>query len=266
MNFYIDFEATQPQCEIIAIGAVAENGKSFYSLVKPQLSSLNAYVSKLTHITSEDLENAKSIDEVLVAFDIWMMEQEPDFMKCNFISYGDDKQFIKATLPAIKNCHSFVVAACLLARIEDKAKEIYKFFRGSISLIKAFNYIESLENKQNHNPLEDALMLQKVYNYTQNNEPLTCHPSCKNNEEQKEIKMPSGTFWCKTSAKKKAKCYNFASCDDAIDWLIEEVIRPQNPDEIHRDRVMSRIMISIRKKTKYCNFLWGRVKEENNDE
>jgi hypothetical protein len=33
MNFFIDFEATQFTQEIISIGCVAENGKSFYSEV-----------------------------------------------------------------------------------------------------------------------------------------------------------------------------------------------------------------------------------------
>ena len=45
MKFYIDFEATQPENEIIAIGACAENGATFHSLVKPQLSSISPYVS-----------------------------------------------------------------------------------------------------------------------------------------------------------------------------------------------------------------------------
>ena len=52
MKFYIDFEATQPENEIIAIGAVAENGATFHSLVKPQLSSISKWVSDLTHIFS----------------------------------------------------------------------------------------------------------------------------------------------------------------------------------------------------------------------
>ena len=56
MKFYIDFEATQPENEIIAIGAVAENNATFYSLIKPQLSSISPYISQMTHISVEDLE------------------------------------------------------------------------------------------------------------------------------------------------------------------------------------------------------------------
>lgn len=49
MIFYLDFEATQPENEIIAIGAVAENGATFHSLVKPQFSSIFNFISQMTH-------------------------------------------------------------------------------------------------------------------------------------------------------------------------------------------------------------------------
>ena len=35
MKFYLDFEATRFSNRIISVGCVAENGKTFYSLVKP---------------------------------------------------------------------------------------------------------------------------------------------------------------------------------------------------------------------------------------
>ena len=102
MIFYLDFEATQPENEIIAIGAVAENGSTFHSLVKPQFSSISQFVSDLTHISQEDLEKAPVIDVALKEFDRWVMNQELNIMNCRFVTYGDDKKFLQATLPAIK--------------------------------------------------------------------------------------------------------------------------------------------------------------------
>jgi DNA polymerase III epsilon subunit-like protein len=262
MKFYIDFEATQPANEIIAIGAVAENGSTFHSLVKPQLSSISQYVSQLTHISAEDLEKAPDINEVLRSFDWWMTQQEPDIMKCRFIAYGDDNKFIQYTLPAVTEQHAFTVAAILMAKIEDCSKETRKFFHGSIKLVHAFNFVQSMEVEQKHNPLEDAMMLQKVYEYTQTHDPLPAHPLNPGfNNAVENTKMPSGTFWCKTSGK-NAKIHNFNSCEEAIEWLIKEVMRAKEPELIHRDRVMKNIMVAIRKKSKYCNYLWGRVKEE----
>ena len=266
MKFYIDFEATQPENEIIAIGAVAENGATFHSLVKPQLSSISQYVSQLTHISAEALEKASDINEVLRSFDWWIVQQEPDIMKCRFIAYGDDSKFIKATLPAITEQHAFTVAAILMAKIEDCYDATRKFFHGGIKLVHAFNFVQSMEVEQKHNPLEDAMMLQKVYEYTQTHEPLPAHPLNKGfnaTAPGAEVKMPSGTFWCATSKKKSAKITTFESCDEAIEWLITNVMKAKEPEKIHRDRVMTNIMKAIRKKERYCNLYWDRVKEED---
>lgn len=261
MRFYIDFEATQPENEIIAIGAVAENGATFHSLVKPQLSSISKWVSDLTHISAEDLEKAPTIDETLIAFDSWMMSQESDIMKCRFIAYGDDSKFVKSTLPAIKDQHAFTVAAILMAKIEDCYDATRKFFHGTIKLVHAFNYVQSVETEQKHNPLEDAMMLQKVYEYTQTHEPLPAHPMNKNFSEIVDYKSPSGVFYC-CGTGKNAKERSFASCEDAIDWLIKDVMRAKEPETIHRDRIMKNIMKAVRTKKAYCSLKWRRVKEE----
>ncbi len=265
MKFYIDFEATQPENEIIAIGACAENGATFHSLVKPQLSSISPYISQMTHISAEDLEWAPDINKALIEFDAWMMAQESNIMNCRFIAYGDDEKFVKSTLPAITNEHAFTVAAILMAKIEDCSGETKRFFHGTIKLVHAFNYVQSVETEQKHNPLEDAMMLQKVYEHMQTHEPLPCHPLNKNFSaamDNANVKMPSGTFWCATSKKKSARVVTFESCDKAIDWLIINVMKAKEPELIHRDRVMAHIMKAIRKEEKYCNFFWYRVKDE----
>ena len=261
MRFFLDFEATQPENEIIAIGACAENGATFYSLVKPQLSSISKWVSDLTHISAEDLEKAPTIDETLIAFDSWMMSQESNIMNCQFIAYGNDDKFIKSTLPAIKDQHAFTMAAILMAKIEDCSAETKRFFHGTIKLVHAFNYVQSVETEQKHNPLEDAMMLQKVYEYTQTHEPLPAHPLNKNFSEIVEYKSPSGTFYCRGTGK-NAKERSFASCEDAIDWLIKDVMRAKEPEAIHRDRIMKNIMKAVRTKKAYCSLKWRRVKEE----
>lgn len=264
MFFFLDFEATQPENEIIAIGAVAENGATFHTLVKPQLSSISPYISQMTHISAEDLEWAPDINKALIEFDAWMMTQESNIMNCRFISYGDDDKFVKSTLPAISNEHAFTVAAILMAKIEDCYEATRQFFHGPIRLIHAYNYIQSIETEQKHNPLEDALMLQKVYEYTHSHSPLSCHPLNKNfnNVVNPTTKMPSGTFFCRTSKKKSSQTYTFKNCDEAIEWLISNIMKVDNPECVHRERVMANIMKAIRKNSKYCNFYWSRVKEE----
>ena len=257
MKIYLDFEATSPENEIIAIGAVAETGATFYSLVKPQLSTISPYISQLTHIKPSDLENAKNISEVLQDFNEWVMKRTDDIMACRFISYGDDSAFIKHTLPAIKDIYSFSIAAVLMAKMEDCYEEMKKFFHGSIKLIHAFNYVQEVEAEQTHNPLDDAKMLQKVYEYTEKNEPLHAHPLSDVVKEHATYNSPRGYFACR-SLDKNAKERHFNTCEEAMDWLIKNVVHAQDPSAIHRDRMMGKIMKAVRTRTPYCGFRWRR--------
>ena len=255
MKIYLDFEATQPENEIIAIGAVSETGKTFYSLVKPRNSHISAYISKMTHITEADLNTAEEIDAVLKKFNLWVMGQESDIMKCDFISYGDDSTFIKHTLPSIQTGEAFIIASYLYAKIRDCSKEVSKFFHGGISLINAFNYIESMERKQRHNPLEDAIMLQKVMDGIKDKEPLAEHP-IRYEASSDEYKSPSGHFWHRDIKTKEYR--EFDTCEDAITWYIENKINPAQQAGVHRNRIMGHIMASVRSKKQYGGFKWGR--------
>ena len=261
MRFFLDFEATQPENEIISIGVVTETGATFHSLVKPQLSSISNYVSQLIHVTQKELEQASTIDEVLIQFDQWAMRQEPDLMKWDFISYGDDAKFVKATLPAIKSSYAFTVAAILMAKIQDYSNETQKFFKGPIRLINAFNYVQSMNIEQRHNPLEDAIMLQKVYEYIQTNHPLELHPTLQKTVANSSYTFPSGKFYCRVNTK-NAKEQSFKSCEAAISWLVYNVMHVDDPESVHYARIANRIMKAIRTKTTYCDFYWRREKGE----
>ena len=51
MKYFIDFEATQFSGEIISIGCVDENGRQFYTLVKPaKMSEMTDFIEELTGI------------------------------------------------------------------------------------------------------------------------------------------------------------------------------------------------------------------------
>ena len=263
MKFFIDFEATQAN-EIISIGAVSEIGTTFKSLVKPQLSSISPYISQLTHITEKMLSNAKCLDEVFNEMYYWITRQCPDLMAWEFLSYGDDEKFVKASLPNIHTCQSMILAAMLIATMRDGYKDIKEFFKGSISLINAFNYVENLEKKQRHDPLEDALMFQKVYEHIQTNEPPVNSPAHEIQGRATDCKMPSGTFYCHADGK-NAKVHKFENIDAAIDWYIENHICKEQRPGVHRERIMKNIMVSVRKHSKYAGYHWKRIKEEEKE-
>lgn len=264
MKFFVDFEATQAN-EIISIGAVAENGATFQSLVKPQLSSISLYISQLTHITDEMVSNANYLDEVFDQMYDWVTAQCPDLTAWEFLAYGTDEKFVKASLPNIKTRQSMILAAMMIATMKDASRDIKKFFNGPISLINAFNYVENLEKEQRHDPLEDAIMFQKVYEHTLNNEPLVEHPiHPEYSNPPVNCKMPSGTFSCRGDGK-NAKIHQFANIDEAIDWYITTKISMEDRPRVHRERIMKNIMVAVRKKSKYANYRWYRVKEEEKE-
>ena len=56
MKYFIDFEATQFSGEIISIGCVDENGRQFYTLVKPaKMSEMTDFIEELTGIHPKQL-------------------------------------------------------------------------------------------------------------------------------------------------------------------------------------------------------------------
>lgn len=260
MKFYIDFEATQAN-EIISIGCVTETGATFQSLVKPQFSSISPYISQLTHITNEMLENENALDFVFDQMYDWVTSLCPSVLDWEFLAYGTDEDFVKASLPNIHTEHSMILAAMMIAKMQNGAKEAKQFFHGTISLIHAFNHVENVKREQRHDPLEDALMFQKVYEYMQENEPLEEHPLHRAINVPVEYKSPSGKFYCKPSGK-NAKEREFETCEEAITWLIATVMHPNEPEKVHRERIMANIMKAVRGKSMYCGYKWRRVKED----
>ena len=88
MQYFIDFEATQFSGEIISLGCVDENGRQFYSLIKPaKPSAVTAFIVELTGIRPEDLADAPSADTVFNRFLDWMCRDEV----AQFFSYGDSE-------------------------------------------------------------------------------------------------------------------------------------------------------------------------------
>ena len=70
---------------------------------------------------------------------------------------------------------------------------------------------------------------------------------------QEEVKMPSGTFFCKSSGKNATE-HKFNSCDEAIDWYINTYIAKDQRASVHRENIMKHIMKSIRTKKKYAGY------------
>lgn len=261
MNFYIDFEATQPEQEIISVGVTAETGETFYRLVRPQFSKVSSYVTKLTGISQSSLTEMPELDDAFCELYSWMMSQEKEIINWNIYSYGDgDISFVKYSLKNLVSNKAILLAYTIMERLEDYSKTVFKYFKGSTSLINAYNYILHMEDKQKHNALEDALMLQTVFNHVNNSKvPLEDSPFEKKNDNNTPYVFPSGNFYCCLEGKRNTeKC--LGSIDDTIDWILHKFFKPEDRVIVHRDRIAKKIMKAIRKNNRYMNYTWRRVK------
>lgn len=254
MNFYLDIEATQPENEIISIGVITENAEeTFYSLVKPQFSKVSSFINKLTGLSGEDLIEAPTLDEVFKQLYDWCLKQSSNTAGWRFYSYGDDRTFIKASEQNIFTHRAFLMYCILMTRIEDFSEKARKFFCGRISLIDAFNYVKSNENKQKHNALEDATMLLAVAKGIKDKEPLKLHPRAKTINN---IDLPIGRVFCSTEGK-NAKTREFTDIEAAINWIIYNTcISKKDRDNVNTVRMAKKIIESAQTGKKYGVYKW----------
>ena len=75
MKYFLDFEATQFSHRIISIGAVCENGHSFYSLVKPESKykiskKINRKIlNKKIIVINKNIYNVKKLKNIIKLID-----------------------------------------------------------------------------------------------------------------------------------------------------------------------------------------------------
>lgn len=240
MKFFIDFEAAQPQNEIIAVGAVSEDGATFRALVKPQFSKVNSFITELTGLTDDILSTARPFYWVMSDLMDWVEKRVENWDQAEFYAYGDgDEVFLKTTInhlkPTFLDYAVLGFASYMCVSLKDCSKEIAKYFhRDTVKLVKAFNYVQEQEMIQRHDALEDAMMLRKVFEATNGQQPLTKDPWEKEIEQvfvsgeaygvvPKNYIFPSGKFYCKTPGSKKER--EFENIEQAIDWLISTRVK-----------------------------------------
>lgn len=204
MNIYVDFEAngiSQTQ-EIISIGAVSEEGETFYSLVRPHFK-LDKKIKEFTHISQEEAEVAPGIEKVMEDFYNWLFAARKGdlFTPIKFLVYGgSDRDFVKASMALVEDEVTRARLQSLHDRIERVDKRVAKVFRReAIGLRSAYLTMRLSSNEpleQNHNALEDAEMLKYVWENISTYE----FP-----EDGEVVKVPRKNMCYGKKAKKSAK-------------------------------------------------------------
>lgn len=282
MNFYIDFEALQFSEQIINIGCLAENGKSFETYVKPPKGEkVNKFITDLTGITNEMLAGAPSADEAFSDLFDFIIENSDDTKPC-YYCYGDsDKGFIAKTLKKMVNVKSITLATAMLHEMIDYSKQVKKYFNNqqNIALRKVYMFIKDEDVIQKHNALEDAQMLQTVVLNLKNKcsvedfEAITSIPSQpkpKNKAKAPEIfvSWPSNREESDTRADEnnwQVKCYTkndgnikyFPDLEVAALWTIRYLTKHLSPKkEQHIKKVVNTIKSAIKTGNKAYGFMW----------
>lgn len=251
MNFFIDFEANSPSNEIISIGCVTEYGDEFYSLVKPS-TPLAGVVKRITHLTQRELNQAEDIDTVIWYLRNWIIriyefrEQENfNWNDCTFYCYGNsDIDFIKASLTHTTMANSYEYLAALAIRLKDYCIETTRKFGQTISLLQGVNYFRKNRAEQNHNALDDALLLLELW---VNVEKMTPNQLLDNPFDLAHKKI--------VRVDKENNEFFYDNIDDALQFCLS--LTSKNSRTIKTSRNMRKKLVKAAKsRDKYFGYYW----------
>lgn len=169
MKYFVDFEATQYTEEIISIGCVREDGEMLYSVVAPSNpSKVTPFITNLTGLTKEVIENACSVDEVFKAFADWIERDRVDDSDIDiFYCWGNsDENFLRNTTKHMRSHKAKMAAGYMMANMIDYHKSFSKSAgrKDGIKLLRVVQFLDP-EAEQSHNALDDAIMLKQAYEF-----------------------------------------------------------------------------------------------------
>ena len=254
MKYFIDFEANAPTNEIIEIGYIDQNNRSFKTYIKSS-TPLDSFVKKLTHIKETDLENAPEVDEAFNLFYNWLKENKNfSWKKAEFYCYGNsDKTFLKASAEQAKEELTYLIISALTLNLNDFTKRTNYYFKDAVSLSAALNYFrpEGEEWEQMHDALDDANALKELYNAIPAKKNLSESPFRKNED--------ISTFIIRRN--KKGQGYvDYETLEEAVNAVVAmaqetstEIVKPEN--------IRKRIISAINTKRSYFGYKWKKVKK-----
>ena len=174
MNLFIDFEAHGRTGEIISIGCTTENKNHTFSRLVHVNTPLDNYTKQITSITQGQINRAKTLDEVVEDFEVWLQIvtglDQPKWNDLTFYCYGDqDQRFVEISMRKCENYKTYMFLAALNTRIVDY--ELY--MRGSlhrinsIGLLNAVNlFHQDAPLEQHHSAVDDAELLRDLFQHT----------------------------------------------------------------------------------------------------
>lgn len=273
MKYFIDFEATQFSQEIISVGCIREDGQTFYALVAPKKGKITPFITNLTGITAEMVDSAMSADAVFSRFYDWLFENLDDIPE--FLVWGNsDGDFARHTSRHATTLKARIALGYICGNYRDYAKMCKKKLKWAdnhslLNTLKRFN--PSAE--QNHNSLDDAVLLKELYNFIENtpreilDEKFADWKKTSNNlafnSTSSQPKWdcagyPVGTI-CIINSHKIAT-YTFQDIESAALWIKENKCKKDNYDNFDLEQTMRKLNKAINCNKAYYGMKWRKVR------
>lgn len=263
MKYFVDFEATQFAGEIISIGCVREDGKTFYSLVTPKnLNKVTESITKLTGLTAEMLEDAPSVDKVFEKFYDWAFDGVDDMPE--FYAWGNaDIEYLRHTFHNTTSMKARTIMGYMCGDMRNTAKWFNKRSKiQNCALIRAYKCLIDNSATQTHNSLDDAMMLAEVVKITDSitSEELRRRMGATKVEETApsikwtEADFPVGTV-CIIN-KKKGVTNHFDNLQIAAEWLITTKVDVKQQDTLNKNNVAQKIKRACLNGKPYFSCKW----------
>lgn len=246
MKYYIDFEAAKYVEEIISVGVVREDGKTFYSLVNPKDGAVTDYITKLTGLTKEKLKDAPNSEEVFEKLYDWIFNKLEDNYPDFYVWGRQDVEYIRHTFKRTNSLKARFILGYMCGSIRDFSRKICKRLKvDDIGLAKFHSCLNNHNNLHNHNSLDDAIMLydialelQKGFDWTAaRNFLFPVMDFIEIEEEDKKIikkktalkDVPQGAVYFKNSNCKKTNCSGyFFDKKTAIEAIYNLMVKENN--------------------------------------
>ena len=263
MKYFVDFEATQFAGEIISIGCVREDGKTFYSLVAPSnFNKVTEFITKLTGLTVDMLKSAPSADKAFEEFYDWVFDDVDDMPE--FYAWGNaDIEYLRHTFHNAISMKARTMMGYVCGDMRNAAKWFSKRTKiKDCALIRAYKLLIDDAAIQTHNSLDDAMMLAKVIKITDSIsiEELREKMGVKKKEEVapsvklSEVEFPVGTV-CIIN-KKKAVINHFDNLQAAAEWLITTKVDVKQQDTINGNNIAKKIKRACLNSKSYFSCRW----------
>lgn len=259
MNIYFDFEATQFSERVISIGAVCEYGE-FGCLVSSFSKKITPYITKLTGITKEMVKGAPTAEEAFSDLRDWLnlMSIEDSVLSCH--CYGDsDKKFLYNTAKEVKNQDIAKFIRSLADSLLDDSRIVTHYLKVSaIGVHKALQQFDDTIPPQDHDPVNDAIILSNLMRYIDRNfciDPTLyiivkkSKPKVKKNKDNKKYQIV-----VKHKTEKQAKERVFMDYNAAAQWMYNK-IKKNHPDA-KIETIMKNIIKAIEQNCSYANWIW----------